>query len=348
MSKANTKATRENFWMEVWMGRGLLASLLFPLSLLFRLITGFRRLMYRIGLFRSKKMPVPVVVVGNTFVGGTGKTPMVIWLTQILRKAGFNPGVISRGYGTSNSQPRSVDPKTSKASEVGDEPLLIAMRTQCPLVVCRKRVAAAEFLLANFPDVDVIISDDGMQHYALARDIEILLFDGRGAGNQWMLPAGPLREPATRRGDFTVINGRNYPAPNNPIYTDNMYLMQLKTEIAEQLSERTNVQPLAKVMGTVTAAAGIGNPGRFFMSLKAQSLIFDEMPLPDHYDFAENPFKNVTTKTILITEKDAVKCAQRPELMSDERIWVVPATVEIDNDELEKRIVEKCHECKTA
>ena len=129
MSRADSKATRENFWMNVWMGRGLLACLLYPLSLLFRLITGIRRFAYRTGLFSARKMPVPVIVVGNTFVGGTGKTPMVIWLVQILRKAGFNPGVISRGYGASNSQPRYVDPKTSKASDVGDEPLLIAMRT---------------------------------------------------------------------------------------------------------------------------------------------------------------------------------------------------------------------------
>ncbi|MBR7069975.1 MAG: tetraacyldisaccharide 4'-kinase [Oxalobacter sp.] len=342
------KASREHFWMRVWLGRGLLAILLYPLSLLFRGITAFRRFAYQIGFFKSTKLPVPVIVVGNIFVGGTGKTPIVIWLTQILRKAGFTPGIISRGYGTSNSQPRSVDPGLSQASEVGDEPLLIAMRTQCPLTVCRKRVAAAQHLLAEHPEIDIIISDDGLQHYALARDIEILLFDGRGAGNQWMLPAGPLREPPSRRGDFTIINGHNYPAPNNPIYTDNMFLMQLKTDTAEQLANRRNVQPLSQIKGKITAAAGIGNPGRFFASLKNQHLSFEEMPLPDHYSFSENPFRNTSSGTILITEKDAVKCAQRPELIADERIWVVPASVEIDNHLLESKIVEKCHEYKTA
>lgn len=342
------KASREHFWMRVWLGRGLLAILLYPLSLLFRGITAFRRFAYRTGFFKSTKLPVPVIVVGNIFVGGTGKTPFVIWLTQILRKAGFTPGIISRGYGTSNSQPRSVDPSSSQASEVGDEPLLIAMRTQCPLTVCRKRVAAAQHLLAEHPEIDIIISDDGLQHYALARDIEILLFDGRGAGNQWMLPAGPLREPPSRRGDFTIINGHNYPAPNNPIYTDNMFLMQLKTDTAEQLANRRNVQPLSQIKGKITAAAGIGNPRRFFASLKDQHLSFEKMPLPDHYSFAENPFRNTSSGTILITEKDAVKCAQRPELIADERIWVVPASVEIDNHLLESKIVEKCHEYKTA
>ena len=342
------KASHEHFWMRVWLGRGLLAILLYPLSLLFRGITACRRFAYRTGLFKSTKLPVPVIVVGNIFVGGTGKTPLVIWLVHILRKAGFTPGVISRGYGTSNDKPQSVVPSTSKAAEVGDEPLLIALRTQCPLTVCRKRVAAAQHLLAEHPEIDIIISDDGLQHYALARDIEILLFDGRGAGNQWMLPAGPLREPPSRRGDFTIINGHNYPAPNNPIYTDNMFLMQLKTDSAEQLANRRNVQPLSQIKGQITAAAGIGNPGRFFASLKDQHLSFEEMPLPDHYSFAENPFKNTLSGTILITEKDAVKCGQHPELMADERIWVVPATVEIDNPSLESKIVEKCHEYKTA
>ncbi len=342
------KASREHFWMNVWMGRGLLAVLLYPLSLIFRGITAFRRFAYQKGLFRSTRMPVPVIVVGNIFVGGTGKTPMVIWLTQILRKAGFTPGVISRGYGTTNNQPQKVDFHSSLASDVGDEPLLIAMRTQCPLVVCRKRVAAAQYLLAEYPQVDIIISDDGMQHYALARDIEIILFDGRGAGNQWMLPAGPLRESPSRKGDFTVINGNNYPAPNNPIHTDNMSLMQLRTDTAEQLADRSQTMMLSDIKGKITAAAGIGNPGRFFASLKAQHLSFEEMPLPDHYSFAENPFRNTPSETILITEKDAVKCAQRPELLADRRIWVVPAIVEIDNNELEKRIVEKCNESKTA
>lgn len=342
----NHKAHRENFWMTVWLHRGILATLLFPLSLLFRLIITFRRIAYLKGWIKSTKIPVPVIVVGNIFIGGTGKTPFTIWLIQCLRRAGFTPGVISRGYGSSNNIPQHVDPKTSLATEIGDEPLLIASHTQCPLVVCRQRVLAAQHLLKKYPDVDIIVSDDGMQHYALARDIEILIFDGRGAGNQWLLPAGPLREPPSRRGNFTIINGHNYPAPNNPIYTENMYLMQLKTDTAEQLANRHLTQRLSEIRGTITAAAGIGNPQRFFSSLKKQKLVFNEMPLPDHYSFSENPFKNTVSDIILITEKDAVKCYQHPELLADKRIWVVPATVEIDNPELEKQILEKCRECK--
>ncbi len=342
------KSGCEYFWMHIWLGRSILAILLYPLSLLFRGITTLRQFAYQSGLLKSTKLPVPVIVVGNIFVGGTGKTPIVIWLVQILRDAGFTPGVISRGYGSSNKQPQSVDPCSSQATDVGDEPLLIAIRTQCPLVVCRKRVAAAQYLLAEHPETDIIISDDGLQHYALARDIEILVFDGRGAGNQWMLPAGPLREPPSRRGDFTIINGHNYPAPNNPIYTDSMFLMQLKIITAEQLADRSNVKMLSDIKGKITVAAGIGNPARFFASLKEQLPDFEEMPLPDHYSFAENPFRNTASETILITEKDAVKCAQHPELMADHRIWVVPATVEIDNHLLENKIVEKCREYKTA
>ena len=341
--------------MDIWTKRGLISALLWPLSLLFRLVVAFRRFAYENKWFKSFRLPVPVVIVGNIFVGGTGKTPLVIWLVNILRKAGFNPGVISRGYGTSNDDPVLVT-EHSKPDQAGDEPLLIVSKTGCPLAVCRKRVKAGEFLLNQHPEVDIIISDDGMQHYALARDVEIMLFDGRGAGNGWMLPAGPLREPVSRRRDFTVINGNNSPAPGNPIYIDDMVLMRMVTDTAEQLKDRAHVRKLQDIqtgssgetMKTV-AAAGIGNPSRFFASLRMARLNFTEMPLPDHFAFSSNPFGCLDADIILITEKDAVKCAQIEEIVSDERIWVVPAQVEIDNnDELERRIVEKCRECRFA
>jgi len=200
--------------MNIWMKRGLFSALLWPLSLLFRLVVAFRRFAYKNRWFKSYRLPVPVLIVGNVFVGGTGKTPLVIWLVDTLRKAGFNPGVISRGYGASNDDPALVTDH-SKSDRAGDEPLLIVSKTGCSLVVCRNRVKAGLFLLSHHPEVDIIISDDGMQHYALARDVEIMLFDGRGGGNGWMLPAGPLREPVSRRRDFTVINGNNSPAPGN-------------------------------------------------------------------------------------------------------------------------------------
>ena len=329
------------------MKRGVAASLLWPLSFLFRLVVTMRRYAYRKGWLKSAQLPVPVIVVGNIFVGGTGKTPLVIWLVEILKKAGFHPGVISRGYGASNNEPVEVL-SFSESSKVGDEPLLIARKTQCPLVVCRKRVKAGEFLLRSHPEVDIVVSDDGMQHYALHRDIEIMLFDGRGGGNRWMLPAGPLREPLSRKADFTVVNGRNYPSPGNPIFVPDLHLMQLKNDMAEQLADRSCCLKLKYMQGKIAAAAGIGNPARFFTSLRANGLSFLEIPLPDHFDYSSNPFRNVAADVILITEKDAVKCAQIEELVKDKRLWVVPATVEIDNNALELRIVEKCRECKIA
>ena len=352
MSQQNSK---QSGWMNIWTKRGLFSALLWPFSLLFRLVVVFRRYAYKNNWFKSFRLPVPVVIVGNVFVGGTGKTPLVIWLVGILRKAGFTPGVISRGYGTSNVDP-VLGTDDSKSDQAGDEPLLIVSQTGCPLVVCRKRVKAAEFLLNRHPEVDIIISDDGMQHYALARNVEIMLFDGRGSGNGWMLPAGPLREPVSRRRDFTVINGNNSPAPGNPIYVDDMFLMRMVTDRAEQLKDRTHVKKLQEIqtgssgeMLKTVAAAGIGNPSRFFASLRMARLNFTELPLPDHFAFTSNPFGTLDADIILITEKDAVKCAQIEEIVSDDRIWVVPARIEIDNnDELERRIVEKCRECRFA
>lgn len=340
-------------WMAVWQGRGVLACLLWPLSLLFRLAVWIRQRAYRAGIFRSWKLPAPVVVVGNIFIGGTGKTPMVIWLVEALKRAGFQPGVVSRGYGSASRQPQEVFPH-SLPSLGGDEPLLIRMRARCPVVVGRKRVEAARLLLARYPEVDVIVSDDGLQHYAMRRDVEIVLFDGRGAGNGWMLPAGPLREPLSRRRDFIVVNSLNYPAPGNLIYSPDIFLMQLKCDRAERLADRADGMPLAELADRtrhegwrVAAAAGIGNPARFFLMLKA---VFPEMaayPLPDHFDYTVNPFENMQADIILITEKDAVKCVRSEAIAQDRRIWVAPAEAQID-DGLEARIVEKCRGCRVA
>jgi len=335
------------------MRRGLAATLLWPLSLLFRCLAALRRAAYGGGLLKSARLSVPVIIVGNIFVGGTGKTPMTIWLVDVLRRAGFHPGVISRGYGARGSAPRHVA-ASSDPREVGDEPLLIRMNASCPVTVGRERVAAALALLSANPEVDILISDDGLQHYALQRDIEIVLFDGRGAGNGWMLPAGPLREPVSRKRDFTVVNGNNYPAPGNPICSDDLFLMRLTVDTAEQLRDRSRHRLLTELAGTIqsampriAAAAGIGNPARFFASLRGARLEFEEIPLPDHFDFASNPFARVDADIILITEKDAVKCGRIDALANDERIWVVPAKAIIDA-ELERKIVEKCRECRIA
>lgn len=333
------------------MRRGPLAWMLSPVALLFTLVVASRRALYAAGLLKAERLPVPVIVVGNVFVGGTGKTPFTIWLVESLRRAGYMPGVISRGYGAHNDVPQAVRAE-SAPREVGDEPVLIATRAQCPVVVGRKRVDAARALLQAHPEVDLIVSDDGLQHYALARDLEIVLCDARGNGNGWLLPAGPLREPASRRRDFTVFNAQQAP----PGIPPDAVRMQLIGEAAESLSDRSQSIALNAIAGLrtadgrparIVAAAGIGNPARFFTMLRGAGLVFEEMPLPDHYDFAANPFERVDADVILITEKDAVKCRQIDALRNDPRIRVVPVTARIDNA-LAERIVEKCRGSPTA
>ncbi len=334
--------TTEAVLTRAWMRRGLLASALFPLSLLFRLLAAVRRTLYKNGVLQSTRLPVPVVIIGNIFVGGTGKTPFTIWLAEQLRGAGFVPGVVSRGYGAHGNQPLAVTP-ASTPNLVGDEPALIARRAQCPVMIGRNRVAAAQALLAAHPEVDLILSDDGLQHYALQRDVEIVIGDERGNGNGWMLPAGPLREPASRRRDFTVVNGSCLPA-----LQPEAFQMHLLGDIAEQLCDRSQSVALNAIRAQrIVAAAGIGNPQRFFSMLRNAGLIIEELPLPDHYDFANNPFASVHADIILITEKDAVKCMQLDTMKNDPRLWVVPVTARIDRA-LAERIVEKCRGRPTA
>ena len=324
----------ESALTRAWLCRGALAWALLPVSWWFGLLGALRRRLYAVGWLHSARLPVPVIVVGNVFVGGTGKTPLTIWLVQALRAAGYTPGVISRGYGASAATPRLIGPN-SLPQDGGDEPLLIAMRAACPVMVGRNRAAAGQALLAACPEVDIILADDGLQHYALQRDIEIVLYDSRGNGNGWLLPAGPLREPADRRRDFTVVNASQAVAG----LPDDAIRMQLEGAVAERLADRrqsVSLTALGQPQGADTpvprlvAAAGIGNPARFFATLRAAGLYFDEMPLPDHYDFMANPFAAVNADIILITEKDAVKCRQLDALKNDPRIWVVPVTARIE------------------
>jgi tetraacyldisaccharide 4'-kinase len=337
-----------------WLRRGPLACALWPVSLVFRLVSGVRAALFRAGVLTSSRLPVPVVVVGNIYIGGTGKTPLTIWLVQALQAAGMRPGVISRGHGSDGDVPREVDAASTPA-QVGDEPLLIKQRTACPVMVGRDRAATGRALLAAHPDVDILLTDDGLQHYALQRDLEIILFDGRGAGNGWLLPAGPLREPTSRRRDFTVINSPQLSAGladavgaggraggGAPIQ------MTLVGEVAEQLRDRRQRRSLTDLAEAsshaglkLAAAAGIGNPARFFGMLKTAGLRITELPLPDHHDFLDRPFHALDADLILMTEKDAVKCAQIEELRDDPRLWVVPVTACIDRA-LADQIVEKC------
>ena len=331
----------ESVLTRAWLRRGPLACALWPVSLLFRALSNLRAGLYRAGILKQGRLPVPVIVVGNIFIGGTGKTPLTIWLAQALVEAGFKPGVISRGHGAEGEAPRAVT-LDSSTLEVGDEPLLIARRDGVPVVDARKRFEAGRALLGAHPEVDVLITDDGLQHYALARDVEVLLFDGRGVGNGWLLPAGPLREAPSRRRDVTVVNAPEITPQLAASVGGEPFRMQLVGEFAEQLLDPAQRQPLASFAGQrVLAAAGIGNPGRFFTLLRGAGLDFAELPLPDHYDFRENPFAHVDADVILITEKDAVKCGQLENLKDDPRLWVVPVSARID-PALAEHIVEKC------
>ena len=337
--------TFESTLMRIWMRRGLCALALWPLSLVFRALVSLRRTLYERGILKSTRLPVPVIIVGNIFVGGTGKTPLVIWLVESLRKSGCTPGVISRGHGAISKQIQLVTP-TSLPQNSGDEPLLLAKRAHCPVAVGRNRAATGLALLSAHPNVDIIISDDGLQHYALQRDVEIVLSDERGTGNGWMLPAGPLREPASRKRDFSVVN-----ATHIPTSLETTIQMELIGGFAEKLTDRSQRIPLADLPSLpktsdqhslkILAAAGIGNPARFFSLLRMTGLQFDELPLPDHFDYKISPFTNKDIDIILITEKDAVKCAvfESPENIG--KFWVVPVTARID-DALTEQILKRC------
>ena len=362
MSTPSNKSGLEATLTRAWLRRGPLACALWPLSLVFRALSGVRGALYRAGVLKSSRLPVPVVVVGNIFIGGTGKTPLTIWLVQALQQAGLKPGVVSRGYGVSgeavdaeasSAQPgdagaRAVTPQ-STPQQVGDEPLLIFQRTGVPVMVGRDRAAVGRALLAAHPEINIIVTDDGLQHYALQRDVEIVLFDARGAGNGWLLPAGPLREPRSRRRDITVVNAPELtPALLASVGAAGQGAapvgrMSLVGDVAEQLVDRSKRVPLSNLNQSglrLAAAAGIGNPARFFGMLKAAGLHITELPLPDHHDFLDNPFAGLSADIILITEKDAVKCAQNPALKSDPRLWVVPVTARLDT-KLAEQIVQK-------
>lgn len=320
--------------VEVWQRRGPIAWLLSPLSALHYLGYSARRALYALAILRQARLDVPVVVIGNLYVGGTGKTPLTIELVRALASRGWRPGVVSRGYGGAGATARMVRPEDT-ARQVGDEPLLIARATGVPVAVARSRTAAAHLVRAMHPECDVIVADDGLQHWPLARDMEIALLHYRGLGNGWLLPAGPLREPTRRLDevDAIVLNGE-VPAIRTSAAR---YAMQARLGDARPLRDGTARQALEAMAGQqrreglrIVAAAGIGMPDRFFAMLRASGLVIEELPLADHFDFVANPFSGLVADRILITEKDAVKCIANPALAGDARIWVVPLATEID------------------
>jgi tetraacyldisaccharide 4'-kinase len=306
-----------------WQRRGALAWMLWPLSWVFAAVAALRRSAYARGWRKTERVGVPVIVVGNVTVGGTGKTPTVIALIDALRDAGFTPGVVSRGYGARIAVPTPVTP-ASPPQLAGDEPLLIARRTGAPVWVCPDRVAAAQALVHAHKEVDVIVSDDGLQHYRLARDVELVVFDHRLGGNGFLLPAGPLREPMSRARDATLINSPyDRTLPPWPA----TFALSLTPGDAWHLDNPNLRRPLAQFAGErVLAAAGIGSPERFFATLRTAGLAPVTRSLPDHYAFRDNPFLSDSADAILVTEKDAVKCIA----WRDARLWAVPVDATLD------------------
>ncbi|MEY3746950.1 MAG: hypothetical protein RL194_409 [Pseudomonadota bacterium] len=314
---------RFSIWLQQqWQGTGLWHLVLIPLSWVFRLLSGGRRLFYFLGLARSLRLPVPVIVVGNISVGGTGKTPLVIWLVDQLKQAGFSPGIISRGYGGSNRAPVAVE-ADSTAQSAGDEPLLLARRTGCPVWIGADRTAAAQALMQAAPQCDLIISDDGLQHYRLQRDIELAVIDAdRGFGNGRLLPAGPLREPVSRlsKVDAVIYNGKQ---------SDGIgFGMRLQANLFRNLRSPQKTIGAETLRGRrLFAVAGIGNPQRFFKQLREMGLIIEAHAFADHYAFGPSDFAFAGDNVLLMTEKDAVKCSA----FAGPDWWYLPVDAVVDH-----------------
>lgn len=310
---------------DIWSRRGVRARLLWPVSLVYRALIALRRLFYRIGVLRSMRVSVPIVVVGNVVVGGAGKTPVVIALVEHLRSRGWTPGVVSGGYGRSSTGTQffrggdsdasfTQDCAQAAAKIVGDEPALIALRCKVPVVVAQKRSDAAQALLAEYPDTDVIVCDDGLQHLALARDVDICVFGSGGVGNGWLLPAGPLREPWPRRVDFVLHSGVRPAGGRAPSF-------QLQRRLGNaavtadgsaiplaQLAQPPSGEPYAPLL----ALAGTAQPEDFFAMLRARGIVLDgTLALPDHFDFDSWELNQDKRYKLICTEKDAVKLWRR-------------------------------------
>jgi tetraacyldisaccharide 4'-kinase len=318
-----------------WNQGGWLSTVLRPLATLTAWAVARKRQQYRSGRRRTFRPPVPVVVIGNIYVGGTGKTTVVIATVKALQARGWTPGVISRGYGVKIGPHSRVGIGAPSALEFGDEPALIARATKTPIAVHPKRARAVQALLHQFPKTDVIVCDDGLQHLALARDLEIVVQDSRGIGNGKLLPAGPLREPTSRLHEVhVVITNKNAAeaatirtiaaSSTGPLHLD----MWLEPADAHHVQGQQANRPLSDFASggpfkRVAAAAGIGNPERFFATLSAAGIsLAASLALPDHHDFSHSPFTDLSADAILITSKDAIKCA----LLKDPRLWEIPVT----------------------
>ncbi len=302
-------------WLQdVWYKEMYISAAFMPISMVYDDIMRFRAFLYRFGVKKKTKLAVPIVIVGNITVGGTGKTPLILWMARFLKEQGYKPGIISRGYGGSaETWPQWVD-QQSKPDLVGDEAVLMAKHADCPIAVGPERPKAAQMLLDK-SDCDIILSDDGLQHYALERDIEIIVVDGqRRFGNGYVLPCGPLRESTERlhKVDLVIVNGQ--------AEEENEFSMFMEGDIAINLV--TKEQKLLSDFHYIPshALAGIGNPNRFFALLEQKNIAIEKHAFLDHYKYTEADINFNDDKAVLMTEKDAVKCFD----FASEKHWFVP------------------------
>jgi len=328
-------------WLpRLWYRRGFSFALLplLPLSWLFAALAGLRRLAFRRAWLQRERLPVPVVVVGNLVAGGAGKTPLTLWLVSELKARGRHPGIVSRGYGGTGEV--VLVAAAGDAARFGDEPLLLARRSGVPVAVGRDRAAAGRVLLAVHPECDVLVADDGLQHYPLARDVEIAVFDARGIGNGRLLPAGPLREALSRLAavDAVVLNGLPELAglpPQLPVFPMTLSGARF-VALADPARHCSAGDLAAAARRPLHAYAGIGDPQRFFRHLEALGLRFIAHPFPDHHRYVAADFAPARGGIVLLTEKDAVKCAG----LIDGEAWLLPVCAEVA-PALIDRILEK-------
>lgn len=335
--------TRDAWLQRAWYGEGYGHLALLPLTAVYAALSGLRRVLYRVGIKRSVELSVPVIVVGNLVAGGTGKTPVTLFLVESLKALGYRPGIVSRGYGRRSRDLLAVEPD-SAADDVGDEPLLLRRRSGCPVVVAADRVAAARELIAE--DVDVVVADDGLQHYRLGRDVELCVVDGeRGFGNGWQLPAGPLREPPARLGSVDAVLVNASSATRHPSIArlrKPAVCFTLRAERAVRLADGHSV-PLAELRGREAhAVAGIGNPARFFRTLEAFGIAVRPHPLPDHARIDPAALEFGDALDVLMTEKDAA----RLPATGDRRLWYVPVSLEADESDLSALVSEVDAACR--
>jgi tetraacyldisaccharide 4'-kinase len=307
----------------LWYARSWAARALLPLAFIFGLAAHTRRGLYRLGVARSTRLPLPVVVVGNIAVGGTGKTPLTRWLAERLQAHGCKPGVVVRSYRASAQGPARVDGEDDPAVR-GDEAVLLARALTCPVWSGPVRADTARAMAAAHPELDAVLCDDGLQHYGLARDVEIAVVDAaRGFGNRWLLPAGPLREPLARLHsvDALVLNGTETPALLPAAVP--LFRLDLQGAVFRNLHHPQQIVDAGQFRGKrLVAIAGIGNPQRFFRQLEALGLAFEAHAFPDHHPYSAEELRFPAADAILMTEKDAIKCRR----FAHGRMWSLPVT----------------------